>query len=65
MKELFRKLTDIIFVNFIWILASFLGLLITTGAATTAMFRVTHQILKKSEPTNVLSTFFKVSKKTL
>lgn len=58
MKELFRKLTDMIFVNFIWILASFLGLLITTGAATTAMFRVTQQILKKSEPTNVLPLFF-------
>ncbi|MDO9629865.1 MAG: YesL family protein [Acholeplasmataceae bacterium] len=59
LKDLFRNLTDIIFVNLLWLLVSFLGLLITLGAATTAMFRVTFQILKKNEPTNVLSSFFK------
>ncbi len=58
LKDLLRSLTDIIFVNLLWILVSFLGLLITLGASTTAMFRVTFQILKKTEPTNVLSTFF-------
>lgn len=57
MKELFRQTTDIIFVNLLWILVSFLGLLITLGASTTAMFRVTSQILKKNEPTNVLNLF--------
>ena len=57
MKELFRQFTDIVFVNLLWILTSFLGLLITLGAATTAMFRVTSQILKKNEPTNVFSLF--------
>lgn len=56
-KELFRQFTDIVFVNLLWILTSFLGLLITCGAATTAMFRVTSQILKKNEPTNVLQLF--------
>jgi len=56
-KELFRQFTDIIFVNLLWILTSFLGLLITLGAATTAMFRVTQQILKKNEPTNVLHLY--------
>ncbi len=59
MKEFYKKLTDIIFVNLLWIFGSFLGLLITTGAATTAMFRVTFQILKKSEPTNVFHVFYK------
>ncbi|MDI6453114.1 YesL family protein [Peloplasma aerotolerans] len=57
LKELFRKTTDIVFVNLLWMLVSFLGILITLGAATTAMFSVTFQILKKNEPTNVLHQF--------
>ncbi|MBE0700076.1 MAG: DUF624 domain-containing protein [Acholeplasmataceae bacterium] len=57
-KELFKKFTDMVYVNFLWIAASFLGLLLTTGAATTAMFRVSFQILNKDEPTNVWQTFF-------
>ncbi|PKK87844.1 MAG: hypothetical protein CVV62_02525 [Tenericutes bacterium HGW-Tenericutes-7] len=59
MKDFYKKLTDVIFVNLLWILGSFLGLLITMGASTTAMFRVTFQLLKKSEPTNVFHTFYK------
>jgi len=59
MKEFLKKLTDIIYVNFLWLLVSFLGLLITTGAATTALFRVIFQIMKKHEPTNVLNLFVK------
>lgn len=57
MREFLKKLTDIIYVNFLWLLVSFLGLLITTGAATTALFRVMFQIMKKHEPTNVLQLF--------
>ena len=57
LKELFKKFTDIVFVNFLWLLASFLGLLLTFGAATSAMFRVSAQILKTKEPTSVLTLF--------
>lgn len=57
LKELFKKFTDMVFVNFLWLLASFLGLLFTFGAATTAMFRVSFQILKTKEPTSVFQLF--------
>jgi uncharacterized membrane protein YesL len=56
-KELFKKFTDIVYLNFLWLLASFFGLLITFGASTTAMFRVAFQILKTKEPTNVFNLF--------
>lgn len=56
-KETFRKLTDVIFNNILWFFISLFGLLITFGAATTAMFRVSNQILKSKEPTNVLPLF--------
>jgi len=58
MKELFKKFTDIVYLNFLWLLASFFGLLITFGASTSAMFRVAFQILKTKEPTNVFRLFF-------
>lgn len=57
LKELYKKFTDIIYLNFLWLLSSFLGLLITFGASTTAMFRVAFQILKTKEPTNVFKLF--------
>lgn len=57
MKELFKKFTDIVYLNFLWLLASFFGLLITFGASTSAMFRVAFQILKTKEPTNVFKLF--------
>jgi len=56
-KELFKKFTDIVYLNFLWLLASFFGLLITFGASTSAMFRVAFQILKTKEPTNVFMLF--------
>jgi uncharacterized membrane protein YesL len=59
LKEVYRKFTDIVFVNLLWILVSFLGLFVTVGAATTAMFTVTFQVLKKNEPTNVFSSYIK------
>lgn len=58
-KELYRKTADVIYTNFLWILFSFLGLLLTLGAATTAMFSVMFQILMVNEPTSVFSTYFK------
>lgn len=50
---------DAVLLNFLWLLASFLGLLITVGAASTAMFRVAFTMLDRSEPTRVLPTFTK------
>ena len=58
LKELFKKFTDIVYLNFLWLLSSFLGVLLTFGAATSAMFRVAFQILKTKEPTNVFELFF-------
>lgn len=59
LKELFKKFTDLVYVNFLWLLASFFGLLVTFGAATTAMFRVAAQVLKTKEPTSVFPLFIK------
>lgn len=65
LKNVYRQFTDIVYVNLLWILVSFLGLFVTIGAATTAMFSVTFQILKKNEPTNVFSSFVKSFKENL
>jgi len=62
LKDFFRQLTDILFVHLLWILVSFLGLLITFGAATTALFKVMFQIYKIEEPTHVTKLFFKTFK---
>ena len=59
MKDFFRKVADLLFASFLWFFVSLFGLLLTTGAATTAMFKVSFQVLKKDEPTNVLKVFFK------
>lgn len=59
LKETYRTFTDLVFVNLLWILVSFLGLFVTVGAATTAMFSVTFHLLRKNEPTNVFSSFMK------
>lgn len=56
-KEIGKKITDVIFNNILWFFISLFGILITFGAATTAMFRVSFQLLKSNEPTNVLSLF--------
>ena len=56
-KALYRIVMDVVLLNLLWLLASFLGLLVTTGAATTAMFRVAFQILNRDEPTHVFETF--------
>lgn len=59
LKELYKKATDIVYANFLWILFSFLGILLTLGAATTALFRVIFQVFKTKEPTNVFPLFIK------
>lgn len=59
LKDFYKRAMDVVYVNFIWILVSFLGILVTLGAATTALFRVLFQISKTKEVTNVASLFFK------
>jgi uncharacterized membrane protein YesL len=59
LKEYYKKFIDIVFASFLWVLFSFLGILITLGAATTAMFRVVFQVFKTDEPTNVFRLYLK------
>ncbi len=59
LKEFYKKAMDIVYVNFIWLLVSFLGIFITLGAATTALFRVIFQVFKTKEPTNVFPLFIR------
>ena len=59
LKEFYKKAMDVVYVNIIWILVSFLGILLTLGAATTALFRVLFQLFKTKEVTNVAPLFFK------
>jgi uncharacterized membrane protein YesL len=58
-KELFRNITNIIYVSLLWLFTSFLGILLTLGAATSALFRVSFQIYRTKEPTQVLKRFFR------
>ncbi|VEU83318.1 YesL family protein [Acholeplasma hippikon] len=58
LKDFYRQVTDVIYVHFLWILTSFLGVLITFGAATTALYKVIFQVFKKDEPTQVTKLFF-------
>lgn len=59
LKELYKRTMDLVYVNFLWILFSFLGILITLGAATTALFRVIFQLFKTKEVTSVFPLFLK------
>ncbi len=56
-KSFYKKVTDTIYVHFLWILTSLLGLLVTFGAATAALSRVMFQIYNDDEPTYVFKTF--------
>lgn len=57
-KDFYRQFTDVLYAHFLWIVVSFLGILITFGASTTALFKVMFQIFKKDEPTHVTKVFF-------
>lgn len=59
LKDNYKKAMDIVFVNFLWILTSLLGIFITLGAATTAMFKVIYKIINTKEPTSVFKEFYK------
>lgn len=58
LKDFYRQFTDIVYAHFLWFIVSFLGVLITFGASTTALFRVMYQIFKTNEPTHVTKLFF-------
>lgn len=62
LKDYYRQFTDILYAHFLWFVVSFLGILITFGASTTALFKVIHQVFKTDEPTHVTKTFFKAFK---
>ena len=57
LKDFYRKAMDVVFVNFLWIITSLLGVFLTLGAATAAMFRVIYKIINYDEPTSVLKEF--------
>ncbi len=63
LKDFFRQFADTLYVHLLWVLVSFLGLLITFGASTTALFKVMFQIYKTEEPTYVSKLFFDTFKK--
>lgn len=58
-KDGYKFLIDVVFINLLWLFVSALGLFITFGAATTAMFSVSYKLIDiKSEP-YVAKTYFK------
>jgi len=59
LKDIYKKTMDIVFVNFLWIFTSLFGILLTAGAAFSAMFRVIYLIIERDEPTSVLLEFKK------
>lgn len=62
LKDLYKKTMDIVLVNFLWIFASLLGVFITLGASTKAMFQVMYKIINADGPTSVLKDFWKAFK---
>jgi uncharacterized membrane protein YesL len=48
---------DIVFANFLWIIASLLGIFITTGASLCGLYRVIFKIIRYDEPTSVYREF--------
>ncbi len=65
LKEYYKRFIDIAYACFLWVLFSFLGILITFGAASCAMFRVVFQTFKTKEPTNVMRLFSRSFKENL
>ncbi len=59
LKSSYQKVTDTIYVHFLWVLTSLLGLLITFGAASAALSKVMFKIYNDDEPTYVFQTFKK------
>jgi uncharacterized membrane protein YesL len=58
-KEIYRNVTNVIYVSLLWLFTSLLGFLLTFGAATTALFRVSFQVFNQKEPTQAFKRFFR------
>lgn len=61
-KDLYRQITDVLYVHLLWVFMTFLGVFVTFGASTTALYKVLFQIFKVEEPTHVTNLFFKTFK---
>ena len=59
LKDFYKKAMDVVFVNFLWILTSLIGVFLTLGAATSAMFSVMFKIINTDEPTSVWKEYWK------
>lgn len=59
LKTFYKKSMDVVFVNFLWIITSLIGIFFTLGASTTALFKVIFQIIRYDEPTSVWDEFKK------
>lgn len=57
LKNLYKKSMDVIYANFLWILLSLLGIFLTLGSSTKALFKVIFQIMRYDEPTSVFEEF--------
>jgi len=57
LKDFYKKTMDVVFANFLWIITSLIGIFLTLGAATSALFRVLFKIITYDEPTSVLHEF--------
>lgn len=56
-KDLFKKIMDVVFVNFLWVFTSLFTLFIFSGAAFCGVYRVLFKMLRYDEPTSVLKEF--------
>ncbi|MBI9009921.1 MAG: DUF624 domain-containing protein [Tenericutes bacterium] len=59
LKDFYKKAMDVVFVNFLWLITSLLGVFLTLGAATSAMFCVMFKIINTDESTSVLKEYWK------
>ena len=59
LKDMYKRSMDVVYTNFLWITTSLIGIFLTLGAATTAMFHVLFQIIRYDEPTSVFSHYKK------
>jgi len=64
-KDGYKFLVDLVFINMLWLFVSALGFFITFGAATTAMFTVSFKLLNIDDQTYIVSSFFKSFKENL
>ncbi len=57
-KDSFILLTDLVLLNFLWLVVSGLGIFLSAGAATTAMFSVSFKLVQSKKHTYIVKDFF-------